>query len=91
MESVQKGICKISVCCILFLLNASFGLAQMDSTGQKIKPYPEIYRIKTKVEIPVTVVAAGFTAYNFSQISKKEAPTEAQVQALNKDNINWRL
>jgi hypothetical protein len=44
-----------------------------------------------KKEIPVTVVAAGFTAYNFSQISKKEAPTEAQVQALNKDNINWRL
>jgi len=89
MESVQKGICKISICFSLFLLNAGFGLAQMDSTGQKIKLYPEIYRIKTKVEIPVTVVAAGFTVYNFSQISKKEAPTEAQVQALNKDNINW--
>lgn len=47
-----------------------------------------IYRIDYKWELPVTAVAAGITLYNFSRISKKSNPTEQQLQALNRNNVN---
>ncbi len=66
---------------VMVVLVFAFGNcgAQPDST---------IYRINYTWELPVTAVAAGITLYNFSRISKKSNPTEQQLQALNRNNIN---
>jgi membrane-associated phospholipid phosphatase len=71
------------------LLLAVSGFAQLDSAKGMKNPFPEVYKINYKYEVPVTVVAAGFTVYNFSRISKKQNSTEAEIQALEKSSIPW--
>lgn len=47
------------------------------------------YKIKASVDIPLVVVGAGFSAYNFSRISKKTSSDPTYVQGLSKKNVNW--
>lgn len=47
------------------------------------------YKLKNKVEIPIVVAGAAFTAYNFSRISKKTASDNSFVEALTKKDVNW--
>jgi membrane-associated phospholipid phosphatase len=62
--------------------------AQSDTTNKTSNTKTEIYNINYKWELPVTAIAAGITLYNFSRISKKSNPTEQQLEALNRDNVN---
>ena len=80
---------KIDFCCLAFLLVAGPVFAQMDSAKQKTVSAAAMYKIKYKIEVPITAVAAGITLVNFAGISNKDNSTEAQIEALNKDNIPW--
>jgi membrane-associated phospholipid phosphatase len=48
----------------------------------------EVYKIKAKVDIPVTLAAAGFTLYGFSQIYSRDRIPEAKILALKKSDVN---
>jgi PAP2 superfamily len=75
---------------LIVLLIFTFGTsrAQSDSSDKTSNFKTEVYRIEYKWEIPVTTVAAGITFYNFAKISNKSDPTEQQIEALNRDNVN---
>ncbi len=47
-----------------------------------------IYILKPAIDIPVTVIGAGFSAYAFTKIYSKERSTEEQINALRKEDIN---
>lgn len=72
---------------VILLLPGSRSPAQIDSAKNHQIPHFEIYKIHYRYEVPVTVVAAGITGFNFSGISKKENSTEAQIENLDKNNI----
>lgn len=46
-------------------------------------------KIKNRVEVPVLIAGAAFTAYNFSRISKKTASDAAYVERLTRNDVNW--
>jgi hypothetical protein len=62
--------------------------AQLDSTIKTSNVKTDVYRVNYKWELPVTVVAAGITVYNFARISNKSNSTEQQLDALNRNNVN---
>jgi membrane-associated phospholipid phosphatase len=72
--------------CLLLAISC---FSQLDSAKRMKNPFPQVYKINYKYEVPVTVVAAGITGFNFSRISKKENSTEAEIQALDKSSIPW--
>ena len=43
---------------------------------------PPVYKLKPKVDIPLTAASAGWTMYAFSKIYKKDPSTEHQIQQL---------
>jgi hypothetical protein len=47
-----------------------------------------VYKIKPAVDVPLTVVAAGWTIYGFSKVYSKDASTAHQIQNLSKDDVN---
>ena len=47
----------------------------------------EVYKLKAGVDIPVTAVAAGFTFYGFSKVYSREKSTEAEIMALDKNDL----
>ncbi|HMH23033.1 MAG TPA: phosphatase PAP2 family protein [Puia sp.] len=57
--------------------------------GQNRDSADRVYKINTRVEIPVTVAAAGYTMYGFAQESKKSGSTPAIVNALKISDLNW--
>jgi membrane-associated phospholipid phosphatase len=67
-------------------VSAQYG---MDSLGQKQAARPRIYRIKPAADIPVEAIGAACDLYNFSQISKKENSSVAEVQSLKISKIDW--
>lgn len=48
----------------------------------------EIYRIKKGIDIPVSFGLAGYTLYGFSKIYGRDKTPEAEILALNRNNIN---
>jgi membrane-associated phospholipid phosphatase len=48
----------------------------------------EIYKLKPAVDILVTAIAGGFSAFAFGKIYDKDGSTQAQINALRKDDIN---
>jgi hypothetical protein len=60
-----------------------------DSLGQRQTARPPIYRIKPAADIPVEAIGAAWDLYNFSQISKKENSSVAEVQSLKINKIDW--
>jgi len=74
----------------MIVMNFAFGICsgQSDSTNKSSNQITEIYRIKYTWEVPVTSVASGITLYNFAKISDKSDPTEQQLDALNRNNVN---
>jgi membrane-associated phospholipid phosphatase len=75
---------------LIAVLIFAFGTssAQLDSTNKNSNLKTGIYRINYKWEVPITAVAAGITFYNFAKISGKSDPTEQQLDALNRNNVN---
>jgi len=55
------------------------------SRGEKTS----VYTIYPRVDIPLIAAGAAWDVYGFSQISKKDGLTEAEVLAKNKSSINW--
>lgn len=59
-------------------------------------PYParstprdgEVFRIKARVDIPLTAASVGFTMWGFSKIYNKDRSSEAEVRALRTSDIN---
>jgi len=54
----------------------------------KDSTYP-VYKIKSRVEIPVTVAAAAYTLYGFSRVSAKSGSDPATVMNLKKSDVPW--
>lgn len=52
------------------------------------KVEPPVYKLKPKVDIPLTAATAGWSLYAFSKIYKKDPVTEHQIQQLNTSDIN---
>jgi hypothetical protein len=48
----------------------------------------EVYKLKPAVDIPVTLIGAGWSMYAFSKIYSKDPSTEQEINNLNKNNIN---
>jgi membrane-associated phospholipid phosphatase len=69
------------------ILSFSYGLRAQDSISRAEKT--SIYTIKPKVDIPLIAAGAAWDVYGFSQISKKDGLTEAEVLAKDKNKINW--
>lgn len=46
------------------------------------------YRINPAVDIPITAVGAGWSAFAFTKIYSKDPSTQEQILALNKDDLN---
>ena len=62
--------------------------AQIDTTNKTSNVGTELYKVNYKWELPVTAIATGVTLYNFSRVSKKPDPTEQQIEALSRNNVN---
>ncbi len=58
-----------------------------DITG-KASTNGEVYKIKAKVDIPVTIAAAGFTLFGFSKVYGRDKTPDAEILALNKNDVN---
>lgn len=58
-----------------------------DITG-KSNTSGEVYKLKAKVDIPITVAAAGFTLFGFSKIYGRDDVPESEILALNKNDVN---
>lgn len=84
----MKFFCSFS----LIILISFTGSAQQLSTKYALyKTTVEkepVYKLKPKVDIPLTAVAAGFTIYGFSKIYSKDASSQQQILRLRKDDIN---
>jgi membrane-associated phospholipid phosphatase len=48
----------------------------------------EVYKIKAKVDIPITLAAAGFTLFGFSKIYSRDKIPESEILALRPENVN---
>ena len=55
------------------------------STSETGEP---VYKLKPKVDIPLTVATAGWTIYGFTQVYSKDNSTEEQINRLNVNDIN---
>jgi hypothetical protein len=63
-------------------------LVMPDDDEIKRQRYDEVYKLKPKVDIPITAVGAAWSLYAFSKIySKDDSPIE-DIRALDKNNIN---
>ena len=59
----------------------------IDITG-KTNTTAEVYKIKTKVDIPISLAAAGFTLFGFSKVYGRTKTPDAEILALNKNDVN---
>lgn len=59
-----------------------------DITGKSKAITGEVYKLKAKIDVPLTAVAAGFTLFGFSKIYSRDDTPEEDILALNKDNLN---
>jgi membrane-associated phospholipid phosphatase len=81
------------IVCALIIFNYATLPAQ-DTTAptiaRPVKEYAgQVYKIKPRVDIPLTTAAAAWTLYSFSRVTNKEASTATKILSLKKDNINW--
>src|SRR5437762_3974781 len=54
-------------------------------TPATVKP---VYKLKLGVDIPVTVIGAGWCGYAFTKIYSKKPLTLEELQGLNRNNVN---
>ena len=60
-----------------------------DVTGKsKVTATGEVYKLKAKVDVPVTLAAAGFTLFGFSKIYSRDDTPESEILALDKSTVN---
>ncbi len=60
--------------------------APVEHARNKVEDTP-VYIIKPAIDYPLTAVGTGWTLYAFTQIYSKDKSTEAQINALRKDDI----
>lgn len=68
------------------VLAGSFMGEDHASTGKQADG--PIYKLKPKVDIPLTAVTTAWSLYAFTRIYSKDPSTDAEILALNKENIN---
>lgn len=61
---------------------------QTDNSNLNLSDSQPIYKLKPAVDIPLTAVGTIWSAYAFTKIYSKDPSTEAQIRALNKEDIN---
>jgi membrane-associated phospholipid phosphatase len=49
----------------------------------------QVYKLKAKVDVPVTLASGGFTVFGFSKIYSRDKSPEAEILALNKDDLSF--
>lgn len=86
---------KIIICLQLIILSflsvaqtdsiTLYNSASVPSSSREIST--EVYKIKPKVDIPLSVVTVGWSGYALSKIYSKDPSTAAQIMALNKNDI----
>ena len=64
--------------------NTTTQIEQLTESGDDKR----IYVLKPAIDIPVTAISAGFSAYAFTKIYSKDRSTEEQINALRKEDIN---
>src|SRR5882757_6065916 len=74
---------------IILLTMTSVSGQTTDTAGQKNYTFQRPYTIKKWMDIPFTAAIAGFTMYNFAEISKKDATSQEKLASLNKNDVNW--
>lgn len=63
-------------------------MAMADSSAHPAKAeVTEVYRIKPKLDIPITAAATAFTIFGFSQVYTKDPTPEATIRNLDVQNI----
>ena len=67
--------------------SATAEVLSSENTGRAFDPASEVYHLKPKVDIPLTVAATGFTIYGFSQAYSKDNTPEATIRNLSVQNI----
>jgi membrane-associated phospholipid phosphatase len=48
----------------------------------------QVYHVKNVVDIPIAVAGTGWTLYGFSKIYGRKEPAEAEIIALDRNNVN---
>jgi membrane-associated phospholipid phosphatase len=81
-RSLLSGLLAINA----FILPAS-AQEQFDFAKDPLPENPE-YKYNWKVDGPITLAGTAWTLYGFTQVYSKEKSTIAEIQALNKDDIN---
>lgn len=77
----------------LVLHTSAFGqsdssMAMVDSSAHTAQAeQAEVYRIKPKLDIPITAAATAFTIFGFSQVYTKDPTPEATIRNLDVQNI----
>ncbi|HMC87761.1 MAG TPA: phosphatase PAP2 family protein [Chitinophagaceae bacterium] len=56
---------------------------------QNMRYRQQHFVIKDRVDIPLVIGGAAFSAYNFSRISKKSSTPVSVLEALHKGDVNW--
>ncbi len=83
--------------CTQFILLSFFSFAQTDTIDvsattsipvtQPEAITSEVYKLRPKVDIPLSVITVGWSGYALSHIYSKDPSTDAQILALNKNDI----
>ncbi|RYY55324.1 MAG: phosphatase PAP2 family protein [Chitinophagaceae bacterium] len=81
--------------CFVFVVATLFSFAafaQTDTTGPVMKEsdrkHGKVYHIKPAVDIPIAVAGTAWTLYGFSKIYGRDAVSEAEILALDRNDIN---
>ena len=55
----------------------------------KAKPVGPIYNYRPAIDLPITLVTAGWSGYAFTKIYSKPSSTAEEIHALRKEDVNW--
>jgi membrane-associated phospholipid phosphatase len=75
---------------LLIVRQDTFNLVQHNPVNLTTQPVEaeEVYKLKPAVDIPVTLISAGWSLYAFTKIYSKDPSTEQEINNLDKNNIN---
>jgi membrane-associated phospholipid phosphatase len=89
MKKVFVCLSFLSMCIATGAQTDSVGVTAANNANASVNTTDEqMYRIKNAVDIPLTVITAGWTIYGFTQVYSKDNSTTEQIQNLNVNNIN---
>ena len=73
------------------VINTEIAVASLDISKKKEETLikkESVYKLKLGIDIPIIAVGTSWSVYAFTQIYKKTAPTEEQINNLKKSDVN---